>query len=70
MKIIKKISLLTIALQFLICLLCGLNTVRAFTNPTENTRTPWIWIVSCVLWLICAILGILNYRKKYGKIRH
>ena len=66
-KIIKKLPLLTIALQFLICLLCGVRTVESFINPTGNVRNPWIWIVSCILWLACAIFGILNYRKKFGK---
>lgn len=66
----EKISLIVIFLQILAFLMCALNAVKAYTDPNEAIKTPWIWIASCVLWLLCVILGIINHKKKFGKIGH
>lgn len=63
----EKISLIVFFFQILAFLMCTLNVVKAYTDPNEAIKTPWIWIASCVLWLLCIVLGIIDHKKKFGK---
>ena len=61
----EKISLIVIFFQILAFLMSALNAVKAYTDPNEAIKTPWIWVASCVIWLIYVILGIINHKKKF-----